>query len=71
MESDELVEIEFRTLRWVDIDRRSGHFIIQGRPEYRFKPKKHHCRSIPVDDDVLEQLRIRKLTSKFPLVFLT
>ena len=62
---------ELQTLRWVDIDFAKGKIKIQERPEYGFKPKKHHCRSVPINDELLEQLHVRKLTAKFPLVFHT
>jgi len=31
----------------------------------------HHCRSVPINDELLEQLHVRKLTAKLPIVFHT
>lgn len=62
---------EIMTLRWVDIIWNEGVIRIQPRPEWGYVPKKHHCRDIPLQDDLLKELRERKLTSKSPLVFST
>src|ERR1019366_1942355 len=62
---------ELQTLRWVDIDFVKGKILVHPRPEYRFKPKKHHCRSVPVNDGLLAELRSAKTLAKYPLVFQT
>jgi integrase/recombinase XerD len=62
---------EITTLRWADILWNEGALRIQPRPEWGFIPKRHHCRDIPLQDELLEQLRVRKLLSKSPLVFCT
>jgi integrase len=62
---------EVETLRWTDILWREGIIRIQPRPEWKFKPKKEHCRDINIPEALLEKLRIRKQTSKSEIVFAT
>ena len=62
---------EVLTLRWVDIDWQTGLVKVQPRPEYKFKPKKHHVRDVPIPDALLAELKARKESSKSPLVFVT
>jgi integrase len=54
---------EIQTLRWVDIiGGNEPHIKIQPRPEWNFKPKKHHCRDIPIaDPELWAQLMRRKM----------
>jgi integrase len=62
---------EIMTLRWEDIVWNEGVVRIQPRPEWKYIPKRHHCRDIPLQDDLLTELRERKRTSGCPLVFST
>jgi integrase/recombinase XerD len=62
---------EALTLRWVDIDFQTGMLKIQPRPEYKFKPKKHHIRDVALNDELLAELKAAKLVSKCPLLFVT
>jgi integrase len=62
---------EALTLRWADIDFKTGLLKVQPRPEYNFMPKKHHIRDIPLKDELLAELKLVKTRSKNPLVFVT
>lgn len=66
---------EIETLRWQDIiGGTEPHIKIQPRPEWKFIPKKHHCREVPIADPELWALLMRQkmLTgSKTQLVFHT
>lgn len=64
---------EIQTLRWVDlIAGKEPHIKIQERPEWKFVPKLHHCRDVPIGDEELWALLMRKkMLSKSVLVFHT
>lgn len=64
---------EIQTLRWVDlIGGNEPHIKIQERPEWKYIPKLHHCRDVPIADEELWALLMRKkMLSKSVLVFST
>jgi integrase len=62
---------EALTLRWADIEWQTGLVKVRPRPEYKFKPKKHHIREVPVPDGLLSELKSAKERSSSPLVFVT
>ena len=62
---------EALSLRWVDIDWQTGLVRIRPRPEYEFKPKKHHVRDVPIPDALLRELKASEENSSSPLIFVT
>ncbi len=63
---------EALTLRWVDIDWQTGLVKVQPRPEYKFRPKEHHVRDVPIPDALILELKASKQHSfSSPLVFVT
>jgi integrase len=42
---------------------------IKGKPQYGWKPKKHHCRKITIPESLADAIRERQKHSKSPLIF--
>jgi integrase/recombinase XerD len=62
---------EIASLRWTDINFKTGTLSIQPRPEYGFEPKKKHCRVVAIPDAILSELKDTKEISQSPLCFPT
>lgn len=63
---------EVSTLTWKDVDFKKRALRVQAKPEYRFKPKNHEERTVPVPASLIRDLAERKKThSEGNLVFPT
>src|ERR1019366_7722640 len=55
---------------WTDIDFESKIFSVTPKKDLGFKPKNHEARRIPIPDDLIEMLRVRrKLNPNDRLIF--
>jgi len=55
---------EVNTLTWNDVDLRQRTIRVQAKPKYKFKPKNHEERSVPIPTSLIRVLSARKRSQK-------